>query len=191
MKEELPVFEFREPKALERWLASQPASSNGVWLKFAKQGSGAKTLSKQEAIDCALCHGWIDGQLGKLDDTYFVIRFTPRKANSRWSARNKARAVELASEGRMTSRGLEEIDRAKRDGRWESAYPSQSNATVPEDFGQMLKTNAKASAFFDALDKGNRYAILYRIHHAKNVHDREEKMLKFLDMLARGEKFHK
>ncbi len=150
-----------------------------------------KTILKQQAIDSALCYGWIDGQLDKFDDTYYLIRFTPRKPSSRWSARNKASALELIAQGRMTSGGQTEIDRAKVDGRWDSAYASQSNSTVPDDFRRMLEKDAKASAFFDALDKSNRYAILYRIHHAKNADDRKEKILKFIGMLARGEKVHK
>ena len=189
-KNGLPVLEFRDAKALEKWLASQPSSSSGAWLKLAKLGSGATTIPRQEAIDCALCHGWIDGQLGKFDDKYFVIRFTPRRPKSQWSARNKARALELITEGRMTARGLAEIDRAKSNGQWAAAYPSQAVSTVPDEFRRMLNKNKKASAFFDTLDKANRYAILYRLHHAKNAEDRKAKMAKFLGMLARGEKLH-
>ncbi|MGI8568603.1 MAG: YdeI/OmpD-associated family protein [Methylocella sp.] len=146
LPDNLPVLEFSTPKEFEVWLAKQSNSSTGVWLKFAKKTSGVQTISKQDAIDCALCHGWIDGQLDKLDEKYWLIRFTPRKATGKWSKNNRIRATELISDGRMKEFGLAEITRAKADGRWDAAYSSQSRATVPADLQRALDESDKAKA---------------------------------------------
>jgi len=146
-------------------------------------------LSKAQAIDCALCHGWIDGQLASLDDAFFLTRFTPRRAGSRWSANNVARAEELLAQGRVQQRGLAEIDAAKADGRWAAAYPSGGKIAVPADFAAALKESPAAAQFFDGLDAANRYALLYRLHHASAA-ARAGKIAGFVAMLARGETFH-
>lgn len=183
----LPVLEFSTPKEFEVWLERQPDSSAGAWLKFGKKTSSVRTISKQDAIDCALCHGWIDGQLDKFDESYWLIRFTPRKPGSKWSQINRARATELIAIGRVKQRGLTEIDRAKTDGRWDAAYPSQSRATVPDDLQRALNENHKAKTLFSELDGRNRYAVLYRIHNAKTAKSRASQIAKFLTMLTRGE----
>ena len=186
----LPVLEFATSEKFEVWLAKQPASSQGAWLKFAKKKSDVRTISKQDAIDCALCHGWIDGQLDKLDEKYWLIRFSPRKKASKWSEKNRVRASELVTKKRMQKSGLAEIARAKRDGRWDAAYPSQSRAVVPDDLQQALAENSKAKAFFLALDGHNRYAFLYRIHNSKTDMSRASNIAKFVAMLERGETIH-
>jgi uncharacterized protein YdeI (YjbR/CyaY-like superfamily) len=186
----LPVLEFSTSGEFETWLAKQPPSSKGAWLKFTKSASGVCTISKQNAIDCALCHGWIDGQLKKLDEKYWLIRFTPRKVGSKWSEKNRLRASELLAEGRMQKSGLGEIARAKADGRWDAAYPSQGRASVPDDLQRALNRNNKAKAFFLGLNGRNRYAVLYRIHNAKTAKSRASNIAKFVAMLERGETIH-
>jgi uncharacterized protein YdeI (YjbR/CyaY-like superfamily) len=187
-KDGLPLLELADVEAFDRWLTAN-TDARGLWLKFAKKRGDGVTLAKAEAIDCALCHGWIDGQLGRLDDNYFLTRFTPRKAGGRWSANNAKRASELVAQGRMRARGLAEIEAAKTDGRWQAAYPSATAAKTPSDFAAALAANAKAAAFFDKLDGANRYALLYRLHHAKPGL-RERRIAEFVAMLERGETFH-
>jgi uncharacterized protein YdeI (YjbR/CyaY-like superfamily) len=184
----LPVLEFPAAQAFADWLAAHP---KGAWLKFAKQGGGGgATLSKSEALDCALCHGWIDGQLARYDEAFFLVRFTPRRPGGRWSAINRARAEALIAAGRMTPRGLAEVDAARADGRWDAAYPSSSKAEVPEDFQAALMEDAEAARAFAGLDSANRYAMLYRLHHAKSYAQRMKRVETFIAMLARGERFH-
>src|ERR1700716_4741046 len=168
-KRDLPIIAFKSQQAWDAWLTSQPAQSNGLWLKLAKKSSGIASVSKPEAIDTALCHGWIDGQLDSFDDAYWLIRFTPRQSTSKWSEKNRARALQLVELGRMRPGGLKEIERARMDGRWNGAYASQSTAQVPDDLRAALEKNGKAKRFFDTLDSKNRYAILYRIHTAKKA----------------------
>jgi uncharacterized protein YdeI (YjbR/CyaY-like superfamily) len=189
-KPELPVIAFASASDWERWLSRQPRSSPGVWLKLAKKESGIESVSRQEAIDGALCHGWIDGQLQKFDDRCWLVRYTPRSARSKWSSVNQRRALALIEEGRMAAAGLEEVKRAKADGRWEAAYPPQSKAEVPADLQLALDKNAKAQRLFSKLDGANRYAILYRVHHAQEPEARAAKIEKYVQMLARGETFH-
>ena len=188
MKDGLPVREFADAEVFDRWLVAN-VLSRGLWVKFAKKRGGSATLAKAEALDCALCHGWIDGQLGRLDDDYFLTRFTPRKAGGRWSANNAKRAATLVAQGRMRPRGLAEIEAAKSDGRWQAAYPSATAAKAPSDLAAALAANAKAAAFFAVLDGANRYALLYRLHHAK-PQLRERRIAEFVAMLERGETFH-
>src|ERR1700758_2599743 len=130
---DLPVLAFKSQKAFDSWLASQPRACQGLWLKIAKKSSGIASISRDEAVDAALCHGWIDGQLDKFDDAYWLIRFTPRQSTSKWSEKNRARVLELIALGRVRAAGLSEIERAKKDGRWEAAYAGQSTADVPDD----------------------------------------------------------
>jgi uncharacterized protein YdeI (YjbR/CyaY-like superfamily) len=183
----LPLLVFAEAEAFSRWLAA-PTNAEGAWLKFSKNG-GASTLSKAEAIDCALCHGWIDGRIGRLDDDHFLTRFTPRGAKSRWSARNVERAEALMAQGRMQPGGLAQMAAAKADGRWAAAYPSASKITIPSDFEAALTRNARAAQAFAALDGANRYAMLYRLHHAR-PEARARRIAEFVDMLAQGETLH-
>lgn len=187
---ELPVLAFADAAAWERWLSGQPPLAKGLWLKFAKKSSGVLTVSKPDAIDAALCHGWIDGQLKPFDDNYWLIRFTPRRPKSKWSAINCKRAEALIEAGRMRSSGLAEIERAKADGRWEVAYRSQSTITVPADLQQALDANEGAKRLFVALDSANRYAILYRVHTAMKPETRARIIEKLVAMLRRGETIH-
>lgn len=183
----LPVLPFKDVGAFEKWLAGHGADDAGVWVKFAKKASGITSISQQEAIDVALCHGWIDGQMDKFDSEFFLIRFTPRRSRSKWSKVNCERALALIDEGRMTGRGLAEIERAKADGRWDAAYDPPSKATVPDDLKEALSRQSEAEALFAKLDSQNRYAILHRIHDAKKPETRAVRIVKYVEMLARGE----
>jgi uncharacterized protein YdeI (YjbR/CyaY-like superfamily) len=147
-------------------------------------------VSRAEAIDGALCHGWIDGQLNPFDDDWWLIRFTPRKPRSKWSEKNRARAVELMAAGRVAPAGQAEIDAAKADGRWDAAYASASKAELPDDLAVALDAEPAARAFFDTLSGANRYAILYRVHDAKKPETRAARIAKFVGMCARGETVH-
>src|ERR1700704_2567241 len=171
-KRDLPVIAFKSRLAWDAWLTSQPAQSKGLWLKLAKKSSRIASVSKPEAIDTALCHGWIDGQLDSFDDNYWLIRFTPRQSTSKWSEKNRARALQLVELRRMQPAGLNEIERAKKDGRWSAAYAPQSTAQVPDDLHAALAKNKKAKSFFETLDGTNRYAILHRIHTARKAETR-------------------
>jgi uncharacterized protein YdeI (YjbR/CyaY-like superfamily) len=183
----LPVIAFASTSAWEAWLSKQPRSSKGVWLKLAKKGSLITSVSRQEAIDGALCYGWIDGQVQKFDERYWLVRFTPRLARSKWSSVNRIRVQELIDQGRMNTAGLGEVERAKLDGRWEAAYPPQSKAEVPGDLQLALDGSPKAKLLFSKLDSTNRYAILYRLHGSKKPETRAAKIAKFIQMLSRGE----
>jgi uncharacterized protein YdeI (YjbR/CyaY-like superfamily) len=187
---DLPVIAFSTQQAFDGWLTSQPSDCRGLWLKVAKKSSGVATVSRAEAVDVALCHGWIDGQLDGFDHNYWLIRFTPRQSTSKWSEINRARAQELVAQGRMRPAGLKEIERAKTDGRWEAAYAAQGTAQVPDDLGQALAKSKKAKAFFETLDSHNRFAILYRVHSAKKPETRAARIEKFVAMLAEGKTIH-
>jgi uncharacterized protein YdeI (YjbR/CyaY-like superfamily) len=187
---DLPTLLFASQRAWESWLDEHHESSSGLWLQIAKAGSGVASVSYPEAIEAALCFGWIDGQKGALDQRFWLQRFTPRKPRSKWSAINCAKVAELLAQGRMRPAGLKEVELARQDGRWEAAYPSQRSAAVPPDLERALAGNARACAFFAALDSGNRYAILYRIHEAKKPETRARRIEKLVAMLAAGEKIH-
>jgi uncharacterized protein YdeI (YjbR/CyaY-like superfamily) len=186
----LPILTFRDAGSFEDWLEQQPADAAGAWIKLAKKAAKSVTLSKAEAIDAALCNGWIDGQLDKYDDEYWLIRFTPRKARSKWSLVNKKRATELIAEGRMGASGLAQVEAARADGRWDAAYAPASSAQVPPDLQQALEANPKAARFFSTLTGANRYAILYRIGAVKRPETRARKIAEFVAMLERGETVH-
>lgn len=189
-KTDLPILAFASGAEWETWLTVQPAQSPGLWMKFAKKGCKTPTVSKPDAIDIALCHGWIDGQLESFDEDYFLTRFTPRKPASIWSENNRKRALVLIEEGRMRPPGLAQIERAKAEGRWENAYASQSKAEIPEDLAAALADNASAARFFETLSRANRYAILHRLHNAKKPETRARKLAEFIAMLERKETIH-
>lgn len=189
-KPEVPILSFSSAEDWETWLSAEYATSNGMWLKLAKKGTGIASVSKTEAIDTALCYGWIDGQLDKFDECYWLNRFTPRKPGSKWSQINRGRATALIAQGRMRPAGMFEIERAKAGGRWNAAYAPQSTATVPDDLRTALGLAPDALRLFDRLDSANRYAILYRIHNAKGPKTRAARIEKFVAMLARGETVH-
>ena len=189
-KRDLPIIAFKSQEAWNDWLVSQSADSRGLWLKLAKKSSGIASVSRPEAVDTALCHGWIDGQLDSFDDRYSLVRFTPRRPTSKWSERNCTRALELIALGRMLPAGTKEIERARQDGRWGAAYAPQSTAQVPDDLHFALARNTKAERFFEALDRANRYAILYRVQQAKKPETRAARIKTFVAMLAAGETIH-
>lgn len=186
----LPVLAFRSQLAWDEWLASQPAGAKGLWLKLAKKSSGIASVSKAEAIDAALCHGWIDGQLDSFDDDFWLIRFTPRQSTSKWSEKNRSRALELIAQKLMRPGGLSEIERARKDGRWDSAYAGRSTAQVPDDLRAALAKSKNAARFFETLDGTNRYAILYRVQTAKKPETRAARIATYVAMLAEGKTIH-
>ena len=183
-------LEFRTPAAWAKWLAAHHGDVDGVWLKFAKKGSGVTTVTYDEALEVALCYGWIDTQVKRLDETYYLQRFTPRRARSKWSKRNTGLAARLIESGAMRPPGLAEVERAKADGRWEAAYASPATATVPDDLERALAGSKRAREFFATLSSQNRYAILYRIQDAKRPETRARRIAQIVEMLARGETFH-
>lgn len=187
---ELPIRAFADAAAWEAWLAAEPRTSPGVWLKLAKKSAGASCVGKAAAIDGALVHGWIDGQVQPFDRDWWLVRFTPRRKRSKWSEINRTRTGELIADGRMTPAGQAEIDAAKADGRWDAAYAPASTASVPDDLGAALDANPAARAFFDTLTGANRYAILYRIADAKKPETRAARIAKFVAMCANGETLH-
>jgi uncharacterized protein YdeI (YjbR/CyaY-like superfamily) len=178
---------FASAAEWEAWLEEHHADSDGIWVKFAKKGSGIPTVVYKEAVHEALRYGWIDGHTKRVDDDYYIQRFTPRRARSRWSKINCAKAEALIASGAMQPAGLAEVERAKADGRWEAAYDAPSTATVPDDLRAALDNDAKASAFFETLDATNRYAILHRLQEAKKPETRARRIEKFVAMLSRGE----
>jgi uncharacterized protein YdeI (YjbR/CyaY-like superfamily) len=184
------VVEFASAKAWAAWLAKNHAKSSGVWLKLAKKGSGDVTVSYSDALDVALCFGWIDGRKAKLDERSWRQRFCPRTAQSKWSKLNRIRVERLVETGAMKPAGLAEVQRAQADGRWDAAYDAQSTATVPPDLRRELKKHPEAAAFFDTLEARNRYAILYRIQDAKKPETRARRIEKFVAMLEAHEKIH-
>ncbi len=181
---DLEVILFKSAQAWERWLEEHHATSPGVWLKIAKKGTGNESVSYAEALNVALCFGWIDGQANKFDDEYWLQKFTPRRPRSPWSAINRDRAMLLIEQARMREAGLLEVERARQDGRWDAAYASQSKAVVPDDLQKALDENEAARAFFNQLDSANRYAILYRVNTAKRPETRQKRIAQFVEMLA-------
>jgi uncharacterized protein YdeI (YjbR/CyaY-like superfamily) len=184
---EARTLTFASKDELEAWLEEHHAAADGVWIKFAKKGSGVPTVTYAEAIELALCFGWIDGQAKSLDETHYLQRFTPRRARSRWSKINVARATALIEAGKMRPAGLAEVERAKADGRWDAAYDSPSAMAVPPDLQAELDRRPEAKAFFETLNSRNRYAILYRLHDAKRPETRARRLAQFVEMLERGE----
>ena len=187
---DLPLLNFRDAETFEAWLADRPQGTAGAWLKFAKLGAPESTLSKSDAIDSALAYGWIDGQLGRVDEYYFKVRFTPRKARSAWSQVNRERVERLRAVGRMTPGGLAEVTRAQTDGRWDAAYAPQGRAKVDADLLVALDAQPAARLFFDSLDAANRYAVLYRVQQARGPEKRAAKIGELVERLALGEGFH-
>jgi uncharacterized protein YdeI (YjbR/CyaY-like superfamily) len=179
---DLPTLSFASQKEWEAWLEANE-SATGVWMKIAKKASGIESITHHDAVEVALCHGWIDGQRKRLDDEFFLQKFTPRTARSPWSRINREKAERLVAAGRMRPRGLREMERAKADGRWDTAYDPQSTMTVPEDLQRELHRRPDAAAFFATLDSRNRYAILYRLQDAKRPETRARRLAEFVAML--------
>ena len=187
---ELPVLLFENKKKWADWLEKQHDTSAGIWLKLAKKQSGISSVTYDEALDVALCYGWIDGQKKGLDDKYWLQKFTPRGPKSIWSKINTEKAETLIASGAMKPAGLKAVELAKQDGRWEAAYSSQKAMTVPEDFQIALNKNKKAREFFATLNSANRYAVLFRIQTAKKAETRARRIQQFVEMLERGEKLY-
>jgi uncharacterized protein YdeI (YjbR/CyaY-like superfamily) len=185
-----PIVSFADLPSMEVFLAGNDTDHLGFWLKLAKDGAPQPTITKAQAIEGALCHGWIDGQLAKYDEHYFLVRMTPRRSGSRWSAFNRDTAERLIREGRMRDAGFDQIEKAKADGRWETAYQSQSKAEPPADLMAALSSNAEAERMFTTLDRANRYAIIYRVNDAKRPETRNKRIKLYVEMLARGETIH-
>lgn len=183
-----PTLTFKTQAEWDAWLELNGSAAPGVWLRLAKKTAAQPTVSYAEALESALCHGWVDGQKQAESEHHWLQRFTPRTARSPWSRINTAKAEALIAAGRMRPAGLREIDRAKQDGRWEAAYSSASRSTVPDDFQQALDANAKAKAFFATLDSQNRFSVLYRIQNVKKADTRARKIAQFVEMLGRGQK---
>ncbi|MDX2543067.1 YdeI/OmpD-associated family protein [Streptomyces sp. WI04-05B] len=190
MTQDLETIEFESPEAFEAWLGENHTASPGIWLKLRKKGPGIVALNYAQALDVALCYGWIDGQKAAFDDEWWLQRFTPRRPRSRWSKINCGKVAVLIEQGRMRPQGLAEIERAKADGRWDAAYDSSRTATVPDDLAAALKAVPAAAAFFEALDRQNRFSILFRIQDAKKPETRARRIRTYVEMLAKGEKLH-
>src|SRR5713101_6527950 len=187
---DLSVMSFATWQDWEAWLNEHHADTKGVWLKIAKKGTGISSVSYAEAVESALCYGWIDGQKASCDEQYWLQKFTPRGPKSMWSKVNCDKATALLASDRMQPAGRRQAELAKADGRWEAAYDSQSKISIPDDFQGELDNNQKAKEFFTTLNSVNRYAILYRIHTAKKPETRSARIKKFIEMLAKNERIY-
>jgi uncharacterized protein YdeI (YjbR/CyaY-like superfamily) len=185
-KTEQPVLFFATEADLEAWMDEHGEESDGIWLKFAKKGSGIESVVYAQAIAIALSYGWIDGQAKRLDDHHYLQRFTPRRSRSKWSKINREKAERMIAEGRMHPAGLREVERAKEDGRWDQAYDSPSTATVPDDFQAALDSEPAAAEFFSSLGSTKRYSFLYRITDAKRPETRAKRIAEYVELLREG-----
>ena len=186
---EYPTLPFESKKKFAEWLAKNHDKSAGVWMKLAKKATGILSVTYAEAVEVALCYGWIDGQAGSFDEQYFLQKFTPRRPKSIWSKINVEKVERLIASGEMKSSGLKAVEAAKQDGRWDAAYSSPKNIVVPEDFQSALEKNKKAKAFFESLTGSKRYSFLFRIETAKKAETRMKRILQFVEMLEKGETF--
>lgn len=186
----LLILSFTNQQEWADWLAEHHASAAGVWVKLARKGSGLPSVSRDEALDLALCYGWIDSQGKSYDEQYWLQKFTPRTAKSKWSKINRVKVEQLIAEGRMQPAGFAAIEAAKAEGRWDAAYDSPRTATVPPDLQEALDQNPAAAAFFATLNSANRYAILHRIQTAKKAETRAKRIQQFVEMLERNEKIY-
>ena len=186
---DLPVQHFKDALAWEQWLSAN-TGSKGLWLRIAKKDSGIASVNYAQALDVALCHGWIDGQKKGLDAQFFLQHFTPRRPRSLWSKINIGHVERLTVAGRMATAGLHQVEAAKADGRWDAAYHGSGSMEVPIELAAALAKNRKAKAFFDTLDKTNRYSFCWRVQTAKKPETRIARAEKFMAMLAKGEKIH-
>ena len=187
MAQDLPILPFPSTADFRNWLTDNHVSSPGIWLKIAKKGSGQPSVTYAEALDVALCFGWIDGQKKAFDDAHWLQRFTPRRAGSKWSEINVGRVIALIASGEMHPAGMSQVEAAKADGRWTSAYAGMATIGVPDDLAAALRANPEAAAFFETLNRQNRYAVLYRIQDARKPETRQARIERFVAMLGRGE----
>jgi uncharacterized protein YdeI (YjbR/CyaY-like superfamily) len=184
------IISFKTQKDFRKWLEIHHGKSQGIWVRFYKKASGVKMMNYQEALDEALCFGWIDSLLNKLDEKSYIQKFTPRKSKSLWSQVNREKVARLIRQKQMTQAGLAAITAAKKDGRWDNAYASPKNTMPPDDFLQALEKNKKAKNFFGTLNKANTYAIIWRITTAKKIEIRKKKIKDMIRMLAQGQKLY-
>jgi uncharacterized protein YdeI (YjbR/CyaY-like superfamily) len=184
------VRAFKDAKAWESWLAKNQTATDGLWMRIAKKASGVKSITYPEAVEIALCYGWIDGLKRPESETTWLQRFVPRRPRSIWSKINREKALGLIASGKMQSAGLKEVERAKQDGRWDAAYDSPRNAPIHPDFQKALDKNPRARAFFKTVNAANRYAIIWRLHTAKRAETRERLTRTFIEMLEKGETLH-
>ncbi len=187
---DLPVLPFETRQDWEAWLDEHHANTKGVWLKIAKKGTNIPSVTYAEALDSALCYGWIDGQKGSFDEQYWLQKFSPRGPKSGWSQINCDKVTVLIAEGRMQPAGMRQVEQAKADGRWDLAYDSQSKITIPEDFQRELDKNQQAQDFFKTLNSVNRYAVLHRIQIAKKPETRAALIEKYINMLSQHQKLY-
>jgi uncharacterized protein YdeI (YjbR/CyaY-like superfamily) len=185
-----PIKLFKSRQDWAAWLERNQHKRTSLWLRLAKKGSGLRSVSYQEALEVALCYGWIDGQKRPECEQTWLQRFLSRSSKSVWSKINREKALALIARGKMKPAGLEAIENAKKNGRWDAAYDSPSGATVPSDFQAALDANPRATEFFTNLDRANRYAVLWRIQTAKKAETRTRKIQQFITMLEKGEKIH-
>lgn len=186
----LPILLFTDQPAFETWLTSHQSDQKGVWIKLAKKGSGITTINYDQAVESALCYGWIDSQASSFDDKLYLQKFTPRKSKSKWSKLNTEKAEALIASGRMQPSGYHQVELAKADGRWAAAYDPQSQISIPDDFQSAMDENQRAQEFFSSLNSINRYAILHRLQEAKKPETRASRIKKFIEMLANNQKIY-
>jgi len=189
-KIELQVLSFGSPAEFEGWLEQNNHLVTGIWIRFYKKGSGIQTIVYKEALDVALCYGWIDGQLKKFNDNSYIQKFTPRRPKSLWSKRNIDHVARLEKEGKMKPPGIIAVEVAKKDGRWERAYDSPGDMNVPDEFLELLSKRKNALEFYESLNKTNKYSIGWRLQTAKNAETRQKRIVQIVEMMERKEKFH-
>ena len=189
-KSDLQIVSFSSPVEFGNWLELNIINTKGIWVRFFKKNSGITTITYDEALEVALCYGWIDGQVKKYDEKSYLQKFTPRRPKSMWSKRNVDHITRLETEGRMKPTGMKEVEKAKKDGRWERAYDSRGEMVVPVDFIELLSKNKNAFKFFESLNKTNKYSIGWRLQTAKNPETREKRIMEIINMMNKGEKFH-
>jgi len=189
-KSELQIISFESQNHFERWMEENNSLTEGIWVRFYKKDSLVISINYQEALDVALCYGWIDGQVKKFDNLSYIQKFTPRRSKSMWSKRNKDHVSRLEKENRMKPSGIREVEKAINDGRWDKAYDSPGKMIVPEDFILELSKNKKAFEFYERLNKTNKYTIGWRLQTAKNAETRDKRLKEILNLMDKGEKFH-
>ncbi len=190
VKTELPIIPFQSQKKWRDWLSINHVKSDGVWLQLYKKNSGVKSINHAQALEEALCFGWIDGQARSYDEQSYLQKFTPRRERSTWSKRNTEIIEKLYNEGKMHASGIAEVEKAKADGRWANAYDSPSNMKIPEDFLTELANYPDALKFYNTLNKTNLYSISWRLQTAKKVETRQKRIRTIIEMLSQNKKFH-
>ena len=185
-----PILKFSTPAEVESWFAENHATSDGIFITFAKKDSPVRTPTSDEVLDVALAYGWIDSQSRGLDENFYLLTFTPRRARSPWSQVNRDKAEAMISSGTMKPAGMAAVEQARANGRWEAAYAGSADFETPQDFLDALQHNPKAAAFYEALSRQNKYAVYFRLNDAKKPETRVRRIVKFVEMFERGEKLY-